>query len=158
MRCIKILFIVASMVAGTCIGQENEQQDYPITSIENLFANPTKYDGKNISIVGVLDLSHFEGANMNGIEIDWACYDDTKPHTAELAWERWSACMQLGINGRNAQIAGTFLFMEAGSYVPWKDTLIISKIEYVRIISGKGTESLNENPHLMMNCNYFRRR
>lgn len=63
MRVIKFLFIVASMVAGTCIGQENEQQDYPITSIENLFANPAKYDGKNISIVGILDLSHFEDGN-----------------------------------------------------------------------------------------------
>lgn len=78
--------------------------------IESLFANP--YEGKDISIVGVLDLSHFDDANMNSITIDWACYDDTKPHTAELAWERWGAWMQPGINGKNAQIAGNFVFTE----------------------------------------------
>jgi hypothetical protein len=157
MRCIKILFIIVSIVTGTCIGQENDRQDYPVTSIESLFANPTKYDGKNISIVGVLDLSHFEDANMHGIRIDWGCYDPSKRHTAELGWERWNAWIQLGINGRNAQIAGTFVFSEAGSYVPWEDTLMISKIEYIRIISGEDTETLNKNPHLMMNCNYLRR-
>ena len=89
MRCIKILFIVVSIITGTCIGQENEQQDYPITSIENLFANPAKYDGKNISIVGILDLSHFEDANMNGIEIDWGCSGDSSPRAEERAWKRW---------------------------------------------------------------------
>ena len=104
MRVIKFLFIVASMVAGTCIGQENEQQDYPITSIENLFANPAKYDGKNISIVGILDLSHFEDANMNGIRIDWSCAGDSSPQSGEVAWERWDAWGQLGINGKNAKL------------------------------------------------------
>jgi len=157
MRVIKFLFIVASMVAGTCIGQENEQQDYPITSIENLFANPAKYDGKNISIVGILDLSHFEDANMNGIRIDWSCAGDSSPQSGEVAWERWDAWGQLGINGRIAQIAGTFLFMEQGIYVAYEDTLMISKIKYIRIISGEDTEALNNNPHLMMNCNYLRR-
>ena len=145
-------------MTGTCIGQENDRQDYPVTSLESLFANPTKYDGKNISIVGVLDLSHFEDANMHGIRIDWGCSGDSSPRAGELAWKRWDAWGQLGINGRNAQIAGTFIFMEEGIYVPWKDTLMISKIKYIRIISGEDTESLNKNPHLMMNCNYLLRR
>ena len=146
MRVIKFLFIVASMVAGTCIGQENEQQDYPITSIENLFANPAKYDGKNISIVGILDLSHFEDANMNGIRIDWSCAGDSSPQAGEQAWKRWDAWGQLGINVRIAQIAGTFLFMEQGIYVAYEDTLTISKIKYIRIISGEDTEALNKRP------------
>ena len=143
-------------MTGTCIGQENEQQDYPITSIESLFANPTEYDGKNMSIVGVLDLSHFEDANMNGIKIDWACYDDSKPHSGEPAWERWGAWRQLGINGKNAQITGTFVFMEGGSFVPGKNALMISRIKSIRIISSEDTETLNKNPHLMMNCNVLR--
>ena len=107
--------------------------------------------------MGALDLSHFEDANMNGVRIDWSCAGDSSRQAGEQAWERWDAWGQLGINGRIAQIAGTFLFMEQGIYVAYEDTLMISKIEYIRIVSGEDTEVLNNNPHLVMNCNYLRR-
>jgi hypothetical protein len=154
MRIIKLSFIAINIFIVVCFGQDRSEQDFPSTPIKSLFAHPQQYNKKSISIVGVLDLSHFENANINGIKIDWACYDPTDPHTGELSWKRWDAWKELGIHGKYAEITGSFVFFEAGSFAPWK-TFMISKIQEIRIINNSDSR-LENNPYLVMKCDVLR--
>ncbi len=64
MRVLKVWFAIATIFIGGCVGQETKRRSYPMVETKSLLAEPEKYPEKDISIVGELDLSHFETANI----------------------------------------------------------------------------------------------
>ena len=43
---------------GTVYGEEQTTYDYPIVSMIELIANPKKYDGKNVSVSGIINVGY----------------------------------------------------------------------------------------------------
>ena len=117
------------MLVVSCATNTSMTSSLPAAEVIN---NAKLYDGKIITVVGKLDMSHFETVNIDGISVDWACYNPDDSDSAEESWRRLYLWIDSKLDKSVVEIRGQFIFDKKGKYSNLPGTKIVHKIEYIK--------------------------
>ena len=117
------------MLVASCATNSGKTNSLPAAEVIN---SANLYDGKIITVVGKLDLSHFETVNIDGIKVDWACYNPDDMESGEESWKRLYLWIESKLDKSVVEIRGQFIIDKQGKYSMLRDTKIIHKLEYIK--------------------------